>query len=306
VDLTIAPYHAPQVPGELSNSSAKRLLYAVDTYFVEAWEDSLRVLGQPAAEVLSRHALALIKPDAIAARALDSAFDWLRHEGFRPVFATRVRISRLTVRAIWAYHWNSVVQPHKDVMDLLLCQADSLLVLLHDDDPNDGSASARLTKRKGPANPARRQPGQLRHALGAPTTLLNFVHTADEPADLVRELGVLFARDERDEILARARSSTTIDVAPLVRALYAEQREGSLELSDTLSLLAAAAADPGAPPAPKEVLAGALNVIGTAELDWRPLVAAARECGADLDVWDQILLGTHLTKSEIDGVQRLL
>ncbi|MFG3756480.1 hypothetical protein, partial [Klebsiella pneumoniae] len=55
----------------------------------------------------------------------------------------------------------------------------------------------------GPTMPAQRQPGQIRYRLGPDNRLLNFVHAADEPADVLRELGLLFDRAGRRTIIAQ-------------------------------------------------------------------------------------------------------
>ena len=61
----------------------------------------------------------------------------------------------------------------------------------------DVPASVELTGLKGPTDPDARAPGQLRHLLGRYSYLLNLVHTPDEPADVLRELGAAEAAVER-------------------------------------------------------------------------------------------------------------
>ena len=65
-------------------------------------------------------------------------------------------------------------------------------------------ATVRLSNLKGGPDAATRGAGSLRSALRSANRLFTFVHTADEPADIVRELAVFFDRDERRRLLAEA------------------------------------------------------------------------------------------------------
>ena len=84
----------------------------------------------------------------------------------------------------------------------------------------DVPTTVRLTDRKGPTAPAQRMPGELRHLLGGSTYLLNLVHSTDEPADVVRELGIYLDAVERAEAIARSRDGA--DRSAAARAIADE------------------------------------------------------------------------------------
>jgi hypothetical protein len=54
------------------------------------------------------------------------------------------------------------------------------------------------------------------------------------------------------------------------------------------------------------VLAAVLESVGEPECDWRQAVVALAQGGVVLDSWECIVLGTHLTNAELDGVERIL
>ena len=59
----------------------------------------------------------------------------------------------------------------------------------------------RFRQLKGSAIPEFQEPGQLRALLDGGNRTLTFVHAADEPIDVVRELGIQFAHSDRLAII---------------------------------------------------------------------------------------------------------
>ncbi len=190
------------MPDELSRFPDKLDLYARDTYFLESWEDLVAVEGDQALD-RSRFAALTLKPDAVVGRTLKPTLEWLDEYGFSVVAAELVEFERHTIRGIWLYSWNVASRDRKDLVDILLTATPSLFLALRG--PKD--ASLWLSQNKGPANPEYRQPGQLRSRLGYFSTLLNFVHTSDEPADFIRELAVYFPAPTRQRIYRAMGSS---------------------------------------------------------------------------------------------------
>ncbi|MEV6236556.1 nucleoside-diphosphate kinase [Lentzea sp. NPDC051838] len=180
---------------------AKATLFADDTYFVEGWQDGERLLGRDLEAYGRTHSYLLVKPEALLLGKLPAILGWLRANEWHVVAAREVRTNRHTLRRLWRYHWNAVTRQHKDVVDLLFAQSDSLFLLLRSATTHDEPATQRLAAGKGPAKPAKRSTGELRELLGNHNAYLNFVHSPDEPADLFRELAVLFDAAERALLL---------------------------------------------------------------------------------------------------------
>jgi nucleoside diphosphate kinase len=286
--------HAPAIPASLSVVPAKRALFAVDTYFRESWEDLREFRSDSVEQLLHRHATLLLKPDAVVGRRLDAALGWLRERGATVAAAERVRLSRHQARAMWQYQWNVATRERRDLCDLIAQRGDALLLVVRM--PEDGTpATVRLSAMKGPADPAHRQRWQLRHRLGGHNYLLNFIHTADEPADLVRDLGVLFDAPQRRELYDAMLHGHDKDeqARHRVAELYRATNPHSLSFSDVVHRMKERVDDDGS-----EVTGDLLTVLNAADegltVGWRELCDLAARAGVPVHSWDRIVLGTHL------------
>lgn len=158
----------------------KQRLYGADTYYQES-HDQLAALTGDITGFAHRHALLLLKPDAVVARRLDVAVDWLAGQGFRIVGAAVTRLTRTMIRSLWYFQWNLATPYRRRLAALFLEDADALVLLVRPRHDLDVPASVELTRLKGPTDPDARRPGQLRHLLGRYSYLLNLVHTPTNP-----------------------------------------------------------------------------------------------------------------------------
>jgi len=242
----------------------------------------------------------MLKPDAVAARHLRSIIDWLLAIDFRVVGARRVRIDRQRTRSLWGYQWNIARRERKEVCDLLLPSADSLFLLVESRTGSRTPASLRLKTRKGPAEPSKRRPGQLRYQLGSDATLLNFVHTADEPADVLRELGICFDTTDRRAILreALAGSDASAEAYRLADALEGEVPSHDLRLDHALERLAqriSLSERTDTPGRRSRDLRKLLEAVRDGRSRaWADLFELAGQAGLSIELWDQIVIGSHL------------
>jgi hypothetical protein len=197
----------------LSSVAEKRRRYAREPYFRESLADAERVLGRNLPGMLHAVALAIVKPEALVARRADALTHFLATSELTPVETGRFAFSRHAVRALWRYQWNAATLEKMELADSINCATETAWLLLRDDAaPRELPASVRLKTLKGAAVPAERPPGSLRAALGAPNRMLTLVHTADEPADVLRELGILLDRQQREALLARLPEALNGDV----------------------------------------------------------------------------------------------
>lgn len=170
----------------LTQDPGKADAYRHDPYMREALRSLAAVRD---GETLRRHTFVVLKPDAVAGRRCGLILDVLRSRGWHPVAATTVRFDPLLVRELWRYQFNAASEQRIAVVDPLLSSGPALLVLLEDRDRPDWlPASARLTAAKGSAEPSAARSTDLRTLIGRVNGLFNFMHTADEPADVAREL----------------------------------------------------------------------------------------------------------------------
>jgi hypothetical protein len=159
-----------------------------------------------------------------------------------------------------------------------------------------------LSENKGPANPKYRQPGQLRYGLGYFSTLLNFVHTSDEPADFVRELAVYFPSPIRQRIYrAMATPDDALSRAEgLAAELEARFPPHDLEMEASLNrvreLVDADLDGASADPVRLRLL---IDEIASGNgRDWRALLNLVESVGMPCDQWDLIVIATSLVQMD--------
>ncbi|WP_055489107.1 nucleoside-diphosphate kinase [Streptomyces sp. TP-A0356] len=258
----------------------KQRLYGADTYYQESYEQ-LAALTDDVTGFAHRHAALLLKPDAVVARRLDTAVQWLTEQGFRIVGAAVTHLTRTMIRSLWYFQWNLATPYRRRLAALFLEDADALVLLVRPDHELDVPASVDITRLKGPTDPDAREPGQLRHLLGRYSYLLNLVHTPDEPADVLRELAVHFGDAGRDRLFrcALADEDRTAYALELVDRLYAATKPRELDFDPAVGRLRDAVsrhggADPTATP--------------------RGLLESAWEHGIDLDPWDTVIVGSKV------------
>ncbi len=303
---TITTDHGLPVPESLSRDPRKRILFGADPYFRQGWADAQRILGPDAASIIHNLGLVLLKPDAVAIGHLDASIDWFATKGGEITLARRGTLSSHAVRAMWQFQMNAASIDRLELTDLALAGEPGLIIisrLQHDPVP----ASVRFSAWKGPADPRKRQPGDLRSALGGGNFLLSFIHAADEPADFVRELAILFTAQERDEVLRRLADPTLADgpdeARRVARTLEADVEAHDLDLETALAALQA-----GTPEGPQaRAFLDLLGAVRRGEFtDWRALWRAADDAGVPPTRWDRAVVGTYLMQHTEPGVSQIL
>jgi nucleoside diphosphate kinase len=274
------PTHGIPVSPLLTLHPDKRALYGADTYYQES-HGQLAALTDDITGFAHRHAALLLKPDAVVARRLGAAVDWLTDRGYRIVGAAVTRLTRTMIRSLWYFQWNLATPYRRRLAALFLEDADALVLLVRPDHDPDIPASVELTRLKGPTDPGARRPGQLRHLLGNYSYLLNLAHTPDEPADVLRELAVHFDDSVRERLFrsALADEDRTADALELAGRLYARTEQRDLAFDPAVARLRDAVsrhrgADPTATP--------------------RTLLETAWDRGIDLDPWDTVIVGSQV------------
>ncbi|EHB55885.1 nucleoside diphosphate kinase [Mycolicibacterium rhodesiae JS60] len=204
--------------------------YDSDTYFIETC-DALTALNIDPDTFGYENAILLLKPDAAVTGAMRPAIDWLLEHGYRIVGASAVQLTYLHLRALWYFNWHRATSERRRVADRLAGLTPSLVLVIRHSDAEQ-PVSVRLTADKGPADPALRQPGELRHALAAGTYLLNKVHTPDDPDDVLRELSIYFPEPKLSAVISAcvAGADATSDAVRIVDDIESglERRSGDL------------------------------------------------------------------------------
>lgn len=203
----------------LTRSPRKRELFAEDLYFRECWADVNDVLGDGTLDLLSRVALFNFKPDGLVARRAERTLDFFEEHGFTIIGTAPMRFNRHSMRELWRYDWNVYTTDRLALCSLMHSATETVLLILRDN-RYDGviPAAVRLSDLKGSADPEARGPEALRSVLTPPNRVINFNHVADEPADLVREVGIFLDRAERRTLFEEVRRDFSADLAEKARA----------------------------------------------------------------------------------------
>lgn len=184
-------------------SREKARVFAGDTRFKDCWADLGEVFGVSAVDALCAVAVLIFKPDAVIGRRIPASLAFLEEHGFIPIVGETIRLHRRSAYAIWRYDWRTSPRDRIELSILMLSASETLILVLQDT-KYDGTipASIRLNQLKGAAEPEKRTKRHLRTVLAPPNWLCNFVHVCDEPADVVREVGILFDKRRRRSFFA--------------------------------------------------------------------------------------------------------
>jgi nucleoside diphosphate kinase len=280
----------------LSASEQKLSLYDADIYYREGTE-SLDVLT-PAerARLLSQYTVVVFKPEAIAGRRVGAGLQFLVEAGFELGPAHRYRFSRLSIREVWRYQ---IIAAHSELIalvDELDTSSDSLLVVVRGPAYKGETAAAALARLKGPSDPRKRRPGQLRSAMGPPCGALTLAHCPDEPADLIRELAILCDPDARLALIHHALAWLPVpDIAEEVGALYRGVATHDLDYRQSWRRAMAASGAVAQRTAIGDVTLPARDA---SWVEVAPLVAGAAH-------WDRLVIAAHLVRTTKPGAAKL-
>ena len=234
-----------QPPGgvRLTTVDEKLELYGFDPYFRDGCDDVRFMMDSGHKVDLWRHTFVVFRPDAVVTRSVSRGIDVLLNNGFSVLHIYEFQYTHLSVRECWRYQNNINTRDRLAAMDLLMSSTPSLLCLLRTDCDNDDlPATARLKILKGPSKPEHRRPGQLRYEMGgAQSPMLTFVHAPDEPADLLRELGIFLDPTRRLHaygfLAGEPERLTKEEVKSIVADIYARTPAHDLDATSVLAVL---------------------------------------------------------------------
>tara|TARA_R110002110_G_scaffold98919_1_gene253003 strand:- start:3352 stop:4320 length:969 start_codon:yes stop_codon:yes gene_type:complete len=301
------------IPENLTKNAEKRRLFGGDPYYRDAWDDICELWPEESerAGVLHDTALVIFRPDAIVSRRLEIAMRTFSDHGMVPVASTLFRYDRMKVREGWRYQLNIATRDRIDVMDMVLAQTPSILVLWRHNGPfSQVPASVRLSSLKGPSLPAKREPGNLRYQMGrAQVSVLTFIHISDEPADVIRELGVFMAGKARREMLRQVRSGHDVqgEVDRLIHKVYDRYPPHDILMVDTIKKIRASLSGRNEAEArDHSILRQLTDIQFSKNKDWRKLLATCQRQGVVLDAWERIAVAAELSSRHFDDLKPIL
>lgn len=287
----------------LTRDPAKRHFYHRETYFREGLSDAVDVFGEDFVARIGGCALLLLKPDGVVAGKLRPAWEFLQGHGFSVALAQEVFLDGHRWREMWRYQLTTATLDRLAVNECFLTAGPSLLLLLHGPAGDGLPATVRLAGLKGSADPLSRPPGTLRGALGQSNRVLSYVHAADEPTDLIRELGVLLGSVERRKALARLAAARPVpageqELGQLLLRHGAVTRDLSSERALTHVTQRVRTQMGGGEPADDShlrLLDQLACMARGARIEWRTFRRDLAALGIRVDTWDLAILGADFT-----------
>lgn len=291
---------------QLTIFGQKKTYFTKETYFRESWHDGYGCHGLELTNILRRIALVTIKPEALIARKAIKTVELLEKNGFDPIHAERIRYDRLTIREVWRYQFNEATIDRMELVDNLYGLGDGLMIFFVDRAPLPMPASARLHKLKGASEARLRSAESLRSQLEIPNGVIRFLHVPDEPADIVRELGIFFTRRQRSLIYQQLGKNQWESNTPLnttIQQLENETCMHDFKLAPVWErLLASAEKQSGT--AYQEIsriqqLCNESNVVG-----WEDIYLPLSNIGVDIK--DIVAIASNVIKQDVDDEYHLI
>ncbi|GAA2083206.1 hypothetical protein GCM10009801_43510 [Streptomyces albiaxialis] len=303
--------HAPTMPDILSVDEKKRSLYAADVYFSEGYH-TLQASSIPVEDFAQHYSLILLRPESAVSRKLDNAVDWLQYNGFRIVAAERVTMDRHSLRALRYFAWNITTQERRRIADHTFTCCQSLVLVLYRKSRRMPTC-VELARAKGPATPELQRPGQLRHHLGSSTALVSHVHTPDEPADIIRELGIFFEEGRRIRVCESAHAGADLErfARKQVRKIYEGSEELDLDYDACVERLLHSV-DRFLEQQPKSRRPADLGKLAAlrAQLEsasaWTDMLRISHRLGVPIHPWDWAVVGSRVLPMREEGLVTII
>ncbi|MDX6361967.1 MAG: hypothetical protein QOC85_970, partial [Streptomyces sp.] len=267
----------------------RRRIYPNDVYFRETAALLDRRDVPETTRSLRRGTFVMFKPDAVVGRRIEPALAFLAEHGFAPLGALDVRVDARVCRELWRYQINAAPLAVIRAVDMILESGPPcLFVPLRDTlgpERTGTTAAERLAELKGSSKNRAVNGSSLREALGCELMCLNFLHAPDDPADLIREVGVLLPGRQRDEAFTLLAGDPSprrdTEVAAAVRRLYAAHPAHPLE-------------PPARPEAHPAAWSGPRRPADAAGLS--DLLDQLTESECEVPLWDRIVIAAQLVE----------
>lgn len=284
----------------LSVVPEKRDAFAKDLYFRECWADVAGIFGNARMSMLGSIGILNVKPDAVVGRRMTGVLEFVIEHDFLPIAAAPLRLTRHSIRELWRYDWHVYPVDRLAFSTFWYTSTEVLMFVLQDISPQGFlPASVRLSQLKGHGLPEKRTSSDLRTVLRSPNGILTFVHVADEPLDVVRELGIFFDRPERKALLTEIKHSAGVnrydDVLNNIARLEACYPEHDLNFSSSLSRLEKSLA------VTAKAATYLRKLLSDGEtLGWDDLCSMIDPATEEVDRWDFISVASHVIRLERD------
>ena len=130
----------------------------------------------------------LLKPELYLGGASEMIQPYLERFGFRFVGGVRFSMTPEVARLLWQYEPFLIGADREAFLDLW-AQGPAFVAIFESIDDQD--ATLTITRLKGGSKARSQSPQSLRRLLQQDIPMLSFIHSCDEPLDLIREVGLI-------------------------------------------------------------------------------------------------------------------
>lgn len=200
--MFLPPIHE-QFHSMLTLSEKKSELYCRDLYYELSYSIAIDVLKDRFLKTIWSIGLLIIKPEAERLGRIPLILELLSSNGYEIVRTLKTEIAAVQTTEIWKYQWSAASMDRINTnINLMKMEPSYVLILKNPRYAVSQSCplSMILTEQKGSADAKFRNESHFRTALKPLNMILNYIHTSDEPMDVIRELGILFDIDRLYEI----------------------------------------------------------------------------------------------------------
>lgn len=199
---------------------SKKNYFSTETYFRESFFDGYEIFGETFVNQMVRKAVVVLKPEIFASGKARYIINLIERYDFKLKAFSTVKYDRLKIRETWRYQYSEATIDRMSLVDHLYCLGDAMLLFFEDTSQVlTKPASARLHKLKGASEARLRTPDTLRSIIDIPNGVIRLFHVPDEPADIIREIGILFERDQRFLIYRKLCSPSYVNTKQLEEAI---------------------------------------------------------------------------------------
>lgn len=297
----------------LTRNPLKPPLYGQEPYFREAFNDLEDLMGEHTVSTVLRHGLVVVKPDGRALGVTSTVVDFYTRNGFELVDLRPVTFNRTVWRSLWVYQMTQASIDRLLVNDLVIDGA-AWALLFRSTTDSPLPAAVRLSELKGPARMENQQENCLRRAIGQPNRIFSLVHSADEPADFVRELGIIFSQRTRravaDALIAGTLNERGNRLLEEIRASDERPRrtfDRDASRKQVIGAITQRLSDGDVPKARRDLLTRAVDDLESGHVLRVPeFCAALQDAEVTVDSWDLAVAVSEAMEDDIPGASKVL
>jgi hypothetical protein len=305
------PPDSANVPwSELTKSPEKVQAYKLDTEFRLVWDEIRRADPVFRTALIEECGLLLFKPEALVSDALGEAMLLCTEMGFRIFFCEETRMDGGKLSLLWHYQDNNATVDRIRAVHAIFGDRPCMVAAVRRGRVlGYAPTCVALSKvAKGSAFKAGRDRQTMRGVFGCPNPVISFVHVGDEPADMIRDMGILLTWQQRRTLYRALSAETTLAVDAIATAVRGRYPRYDFDVQNAVGRLRRSLETTGIH---HQSQRAALDALARAEafdeyLDAWAFLENLEASGAITDPWDCLVTVTSFIVRRHDGTRHFL